>query len=71
VVVREYAPVADLSPHDLRRTFAKLAHKSGAPMEQIQLSLGHDSIKTTQDYIGLDVDYQDSPSDYIKFDLSS
>ncbi|MBV9506489.1 MAG: site-specific integrase [Acidobacteriia bacterium] len=32
------------APHDVRRTFAKLAHKGKAPLEQIQLSLGHASI---------------------------
>lgn len=29
-----------IAPHDLRRTFAKLAHKGGAGLDQIQLSLG-------------------------------
>jgi integrase len=32
--------VPKLAPHDLRRTFAKLAHKGRAALEQIQLSLG-------------------------------
>jgi hypothetical protein len=31
------------APHDLRRTFAKLAHKGRAGLEQIQLNLGHAS----------------------------
>lgn len=34
-----------VAPHDLRRTFAKLAHKGGALIDQIQLSLGHESIQ--------------------------
>jgi integrase len=29
----------DLAPHDLRRTFAKLARSGQAPLEQIQLAL--------------------------------
>ena len=37
----------ELAPHDLRRTFAKLAHTGKAALEQIQLSLGHSSITTT------------------------
>ena len=41
-----------IAPHDLRRTFAKLAHKGRAPLEQIQLSLGHHSILTTERYLG-------------------
>jgi hypothetical protein len=27
-----------VTPHDLRRTYAKLAHKGGAKLDQIQLS---------------------------------
>jgi len=41
-----------IAPHYLRRTFAKLAHKGGSPIDQIQLSLGHDSIQTTEKYLG-------------------
>ena len=37
---------------------AKLAHKAGAPLEQIQLSLGHQSLKTTEIYLGIDQDFQ-------------
>ena len=36
----------ELAPHDARRTFAKLAHKGKAPIEQIQIALGHESIQT-------------------------
>ena len=43
-----------IAPHDLRRTFAKLAHKGGSPVDQIQLSLGHDSIQTTEKYLGIE-----------------
>jgi integrase len=32
------------APHDLRRSFAKLAYKGRAALEQIQLSLGHATI---------------------------
>ena len=32
-----------IAPHDLRRTFAKLAHRGSSSINQIQLSLGHDS----------------------------
>ena len=45
--------VPNLAPHDLRRTFAKLAHKGRAALEQIQLSLGHASITTTERYLGV------------------
>jgi site-specific recombinase XerD len=40
-------------PHDLRRSFAKLAHIGQAPREQIQLLLGHASVVTTEIYLGV------------------
>jgi integrase len=49
-VVREYA--ANLAPHDLRRTCAKLCRQAGGELEQIQLLLGHASIQTTERYLG-------------------
>lgn len=64
-IVQEYAPVTPLAPHDLRRTFAKLADKGGAPLVQIQKTLGHASIQTTEKYIGADQDLQKAPADYI------
>ena len=41
-----------LSPHDLRRTCAKLCRKAGGELEQIQMLLGHASIQTTERYLG-------------------
>ena len=43
-----------LSPHDLRRTCAKLCRKAGGDLEQIQFLLGHASIQTTERYLGTD-----------------
>lgn len=50
-----------MAAHDLRRTFAKLALKGQARLEQIQLSLGHASIKTTERYFGIEQDLTDAP----------
>jgi site-specific recombinase XerD len=54
-----------IAPHDLRRTFAKLAYKGGSSLDQIQLSLGHDSIQTTEKYLGVEQDLHDAPCDYL------
>jgi integrase len=56
---------AGVAPHDLRRTFAKLAHKGGAAIDQIQLSLGHESIQTTEEYLGVEQDLTDAPCDHL------
>jgi integrase len=65
--VGEYAQVLGLTvhPHDLRRTFAKLAHKGKAPLERIQLSLGHSSVQTTERYLGVQRDLTTAPCDVI------
>jgi integrase len=57
--------VKELAAHDLRRTFAKLAHKGGAGLDQIQLSLGHASIKTTEKYLGVSQNLTDAPCDHL------
>jgi len=54
-----------VAPHDLRRTFAKLAYKGGAALDQIQLSLRHESIQTTEDYLGVEQDLTDAPCDHL------
>jgi len=61
---------AGIAPHDLRRTFAKLAHKGGSPIDQIQLSLGHDSIQTTEKYLGVEQDLTDAPCDHLGLRIS-
>lgn len=46
--------VPDLYPHALRRSYASIAHQSGAPLAFIQRQLGHSDIRTTMRYIGVD-----------------
>ena len=55
----------NLAPHDLRRAFAKLAHKGRAALEKIQLSLGHASVTTTERYLGVIQDLTDAPCDHL------
>ena len=59
----------DIAPHDLRRTFAKLAHRGRAAIEQIQLSLGHSSVSTTERYLGVRQDLADAPCDHLGLNL--
>jgi site-specific recombinase XerD len=54
-----------VAPHDLRRTFAKLAYKGGSPVDQIQLSLGHSSMQTTERYLGVQQDLSSAPCDVL------
>ena len=71
LIVRGYAAQigVKLAPHDLRRTFAKLAHRGNSPLEQIQISLGHDSILTTERYLGVRQSLTDAPCDHLGIDL--
>jgi integrase len=64
-VVSTYArPLGwELAPHYLRRTFAKLARSGQAPLEQIQLALGHQSLQTTQRSLGSELDLADAACD--------
>lgn len=42
-----------VTPHDLRRSYARNLFLVGIPMEVIRQNLGHVNIKTTQDYVGV------------------
>src|SRR3989454_1088425 len=44
--------VAQVAPHRLRRTCARLCHASGGELEQIQFLLGHVSVQTTERDLG-------------------
>lgn len=74
LAVRDAARAAgldDIAPHDLRRTFARLARKGGAELTQIQLSLGHASVQTTQKYISEEQNLTSAPCDFLGFDLQA
>ncbi len=57
----------ELSPHDLRRTYARIAYDNGIPIGQISLLLGHESIKTTERYINIELKLGQSACDFIPF----
>ena len=61
----------NVTPHDLRSTFANLAHLGHAPLEQIQFSLGHASILTTERYLGVRQDLADAPCDHLGLERRS
>jgi integrase len=44
--------VKEFSPHDLRRTCARLCREAGGDIQQIKAMLGHSSIATTERYLG-------------------
>ena len=68
-LLQGYAAAASLpriAPHDLRRTCAKLCRAAGGELEQIQLLLGHQSVQTTERYLGTRQDLVHAPNDGIK-----
>ena len=65
-LVREYAAqigIGELAPHDLRRTAAKLCRSKGGELEQIQFLLGHESILTTERYLGSEQNLKNAVND--------
>ena len=66
-IVRQYSAAIGVAmgPHDVRRTFAKLAHEGKASLDQIQLALGHSSILTTELYLGIRQNLRDAPCDHL------
>ena len=75
-IVAEYGTLAGiaapsgsgkLSPHDLRRTFARRAYDNGASLIQVQITLGHSDPKTTARYIGADIPDDDTAVDYVRY----
>ena len=72
-VVEQYAAeagLANIAPHDLRRTSAKLCRAGGGELEQIQLLLGHASVQTTERYLGTRQNLTDAPNDHTGLGLA-
>jgi site-specific recombinase XerD len=72
-LVQDYAAsigCAGIAPHDLRRTFAKLAFTGRADLSQIQIALGHSSVQTTERYLGTEMNLHDAPCDHLNLRVS-
>jgi integrase len=59
------AGISKLSPHDCRRTCARLCHAAGGELEQIQFLLGHVSVETTERYLGCKQRLRGAVNDHI------
>ena len=59
------AGISKLSPHDCRRTCARLCRAAGGELEQIQFLLGHVSVETTERYLGCEQRLQGAVNDTI------
>ena len=59
--------IQNFTPHDLRRTCAKLARKNGGELEQIQFLLGHASLVTTERYLGSTQNLKQAVNDSLGF----
>ena len=73
-IVKQHTAKIGLShttPHHLRKTFARLAHNGKSSLEQVQLSLGHGSVATTEKYVGVQQDLKDAPCDHLGLRVSS
>lgn len=57
--------VPSLAPHDLRRTCARLCHRAGGELEQIQFLLAHVSVQTTERYLGCKQRFRNAVNDRI------
>lgn len=55
----------ELACHDCRRSYAMLGLNAGIPITQISVLLGHDSIETTQRYLSLEIDFDETISDHV------
>jgi site-specific recombinase XerD len=71
IAVKHYAaPLGfNIAAHDLRRTYARLAYDGGSTLEQIQLSLAHSSVTTTEKYVNVQQTLKNGPCDHLGLQL--
>jgi len=72
-IVLKYAKELGVTcaPHDLRRTFGRLTHASGAAIEQISRTFGHSNIKTTERYLGIEQNLKHAPCDNLDIEAGT
>ena len=58
----------NLQPHDLRRTYAQIGFDSAIPLTQISKLLGHSSLAVTQRYLNIDLNLEETISDFVPFE---
>ena len=61
----------NLAPHDLRRSCARLCYGYGGELEQIRFLLGHDSVQTTERYIGCKQNLKAAVNDRFEISVAS
>ena len=71
-IVRRYVGAVDpaVRPHDLRRSFARIAYENHAAIEQLSITLGHSSISTTERYVAARQTFRLAPCDVVMADVS-
>ncbi len=52
----------------LKWTYAQLGYEAGVPLTQISTLLGHANLATTQKYLNLALDIEQTVSDFIPLD---
>ena len=59
------AHVTTLSPHDLRRTFARMVYEAGASYELIRQTLRHEQVAMTEHYVNAQVEFEQTAADFL------
>jgi integrase len=57
------AGLPPVSPHDLRRSFARGAYEAGVSFELIRQALGHSNIATTERYVNSVLELDNAATD--------
>jgi integrase len=53
-LLTDHADIAELMPHDFRRTGASVGTRAGLTRDDVRKNLHHEDVRTTEDYMNLD-----------------